>query len=163
VRTHLWLFWNWWFDSKSSQTWAKDHLRIATTCLQQPRFWGPILSFYNMMLPPNNDYLSTTATNFGSQVWSLYTGFDCSSIISKLRFFPRDKCVVERWANKECNGDDTLRVTTYFLCSAGSNKSYDKTKFTSLSLTHMHTHTHTHTHTYTHSNTHLSLVWGTDT
>jgi len=26
--------------SKYSQTWANDHLRIATTCLQRPLFWG---------------------------------------------------------------------------------------------------------------------------
>ena len=24
-----------------SQTWANDHLRIATTCQQRPQFWGP--------------------------------------------------------------------------------------------------------------------------
>ena len=25
-----------------SQTWANDHRRITTICLQQPPFWGPI-------------------------------------------------------------------------------------------------------------------------
>jgi hypothetical protein len=56
-----------------SQTWVNDHLRIATTCLQRPSFWSPNLSLCNTTLPLNNDHLSTTATNLGSQGWSLYT------------------------------------------------------------------------------------------
>ena len=57
-----------------SQTWANDHLRIATTCLQRPLFWGPILNFYSI-----NDLWTTTTCQqpplfFGSQGWSLYTG-----------------------------------------------------------------------------------------
>ncbi len=60
-------FHSWMVLCKYGQTWANDHLRIATTCLQPPRFWGPILSCYNMKLPPNNDHLSTTATNFGTK------------------------------------------------------------------------------------------------
>ena len=31
-----------------SQTWANDHLRIATACLQRSPFRGPIFSFYNI-------------------------------------------------------------------------------------------------------------------
>ena len=57
-----------------SQTWANDHLRIATTCQQRPLFWGPIFNYYNIMLPLNHDQLSTTATFWGSRGWSLYTG-----------------------------------------------------------------------------------------
>jgi len=56
-----------------SQTWVNDHLRIATTCLQRPQFWGPNFNFHNIKLPLNNDHLSTMATNFGSQGWSLST------------------------------------------------------------------------------------------
>jgi len=56
-----------------SQTWVNDHLWITTTCLQQPLFWGPNFNFHNVKLPLSNDHLSTTATNFGSRGWSLYT------------------------------------------------------------------------------------------
>ena len=45
-----------------SETGANDHLRIATTCLQRPPFWRPIVNFYNMKLPLNKDLLSRTAT-----------------------------------------------------------------------------------------------------
>ncbi len=38
-----------------SQTWANDHLRIVTTCLQRPLFWGPNYIFYNI-----NDLQTTT-------------------------------------------------------------------------------------------------------
>ena len=55
-------------DWMYSQTWAKDHIRIATT----------ILRSHNGLLlhkrPLNNDHLSTTATIFGSQGRSLNTG-----------------------------------------------------------------------------------------
>jgi len=61
-------------QAKNCWTWANDHLWIAATCQQRPCFWGPILNFYNMELPPNNDHLSPTATNFRSQGWWLYTG-----------------------------------------------------------------------------------------
>ena len=30
---------------KCSKTWAYDHLRISTNCLQRPPFWGPIFIF----------------------------------------------------------------------------------------------------------------------
>ena len=63
------------FVSKYSQTWANDHLRITTTCVQRPLFWGPIFTFYSIKLPLNNDHLSTTATIFGSRGWSFYTSF----------------------------------------------------------------------------------------
>jgi len=33
---------------KYSQTWSNNHLRIATTCLQRPLFWGPNETFYNI-------------------------------------------------------------------------------------------------------------------
>ncbi len=59
---------------KYSQTWADDHLRIATTWLQWPSFWCPNLIFYNIEPPLNNDHLSTKTTVFGYQGWSLYTG-----------------------------------------------------------------------------------------
>jgi len=58
---------------KYSQTWVNDHLRITTTCLKRLQFWGPNFNFHNTKLPLNNDHLSTTATNFGSQGWLLYT------------------------------------------------------------------------------------------
>jgi len=57
-----------------SQTWANDHLRIATTCLQRPLFCGPVFLVYSIKVPLNNDHLSTTATIFGSRGWPLYTG-----------------------------------------------------------------------------------------
>ena len=40
---------------KYSQTWGNDHFWIATTCLQQPLFWGPNKTFYNI-----NDLRTTT-------------------------------------------------------------------------------------------------------
>jgi len=71
-----------------SQTWVNDHLRIATTCLQRPQFWGPNFNFHNTKQPLNNDHLSTTATNFGSQGWSLYTSLTVFAIkISKERTY----------------------------------------------------------------------------
>ena len=61
--------------SVCSQTWANDDLRITTTCQQWPPFWGPVFTFYNIIVPLNkSDHLSTTATNLGSWGWSLYTG-----------------------------------------------------------------------------------------
>ncbi len=56
-----------------SQTWVNDHLRMTNTCLQWPLFWGPDFNFHNIKLLLNNNNLSTTATNFGSRGWSLYT------------------------------------------------------------------------------------------
>ena len=41
---------------KYSQTWANDHLRIATTCQQRPPFCGPNLNFYNI----NDLWITTT-------------------------------------------------------------------------------------------------------
>ncbi len=75
-----------------SQTWVNDHLRMTTTCLQRPLFWAPDFNFYNIKLPLNNDHLSTTATNFGTRGWSLYTGLtvfkcqDCWSQNSRPHF-----------------------------------------------------------------------------
>ena len=57
-----------------TQAWVNDHLRIATTCLQQPLFRGPIFNFYNIKKPLNNDHLSIPATIFGSRGWFLHTG-----------------------------------------------------------------------------------------
>ncbi len=57
-----------------SQTWANDHPRISTTCLQRPLFSSPNLGLCNINLPLKNDHLSTTATNFRYQGWLLYTG-----------------------------------------------------------------------------------------
>ena len=37
-----------------SQTWVNDHLRIATTCLQWPPFWGPFLNFNKINDLSNN-------------------------------------------------------------------------------------------------------------
>ena len=53
----------------NSQTWANDHLWIATTCPLRPLFWGFILDFNSIKVPLNNDHLSTTNTILGS----LYT------------------------------------------------------------------------------------------
>ncbi len=39
-----------------SQSWVNDHLRITTTCLQRPLFWGPDFNFHNIKLPLNNDH-----------------------------------------------------------------------------------------------------------
>ncbi len=55
-----------------SQTWLNEHLHKANIW---PLFWGQILSFYN------NDHMSTTATIFGSQEWSLHT-----SLVLGLKF-----------------------------------------------------------------------------
>ena len=82
---------------KYSQTWANDHLRIATTCQQRPPFCGPILSFYNIKLPLNSDHLSTMATICGSQGWSLYTGLTVHKIIIWHFFY---SCCVH-WVSKE--------------------------------------------------------------
>jgi len=57
-----------------SQTWVNNHLRIMTTCLERPLFWGLDFNFHYKKLPLNNNHQSTTATNFGSRGWSLYTG-----------------------------------------------------------------------------------------
>ncbi len=53
---------------------ANDLLQITTTCLQRPLFWSPVFLIWKTMKPTNNDHLSTTATIFGLQRWSLYTG-----------------------------------------------------------------------------------------
>ncbi len=43
--------------------------------------------FHNSKLPLDNDHLSTTATNFGSQVWSLYTRLTvCIEFLKTLLF-----------------------------------------------------------------------------
>jgi hypothetical protein len=65
---------------KYSQTWVNNYLWITTTCLQRPHFWGPKFNFHNKKLPLNNDHLSTTATNFGCQMWSLYTSLAVLSL-----------------------------------------------------------------------------------
>ncbi len=58
-----------------SQTWANDHLRIATTCLS---ITTTILWLHLELLllkwPLNNEHLSKTATILGSRGWSLFTG-----------------------------------------------------------------------------------------
>ncbi len=41
---------------------------------KRPPFWSPNFDLHNINLLLNNDHLSTTATNFGSQGWSLCTG-----------------------------------------------------------------------------------------
>ncbi len=65
----------WAFEQFSKYTVKpNDHLRIATTFLQRPLFWSPIFCFYETNISLNNNHLSTTATNLGSQGWSLYTG-----------------------------------------------------------------------------------------
>jgi len=46
--------------------------------------------FHNIKLPLNNDHLSTTATNFGSRGWSLYTSL---TVFSKSLFIdPQCTC-----------------------------------------------------------------------
>ena len=63
------------FSGTNIITYKPDHLRIATTCQQQPPFLGPIFNFYNTKLPLNNNHLSTTAPFLGfnggqsTQVW----------------------------------------------------------------------------------------------
>ncbi len=76
---------NIWF-TKYSQTWVNDRLRITTTCLHRPLFWDPNFYFHNIKLHLNNDHLSTTATNFGSRGWSLYTGLTVLLTKSRLLF-----------------------------------------------------------------------------
>ena len=46
-------------------TWVNDHLWIATTWLQRPPFRGPILKFYNIKLPVNNDHCLNSGHKFG--------------------------------------------------------------------------------------------------
>ena len=46
------------------QTWVNDHLRIATTCLQRPPFWGLILNFHSI-----NDPRTTTTCPYWPQFW----------------------------------------------------------------------------------------------
>ena len=55
------------FSGTNVITYKPDHLRIATTCQQQPPFLGPIFNFYNTKLPLNNNHLSTTAPFLGSK------------------------------------------------------------------------------------------------
>ena len=75
-----------------SQTWANDQLRIATTCLQQPLFWGPIFNFQNIKVPLNNNHLSTAATTFGSRGWWLYTDLTVLIFRIALHFFKSLPC-----------------------------------------------------------------------
>ena len=65
-----------------SQTWANDHLRITTTCLQRPLFLGLNINVYNSVkLPLNYDHLSTTVTILGSRGWSLHTGLTVVEVL----------------------------------------------------------------------------------
>ncbi len=59
--------------SFASQTWANDHLRKATTCLQRPLYCCLVFHVYSIKVPLNNDHLSITTTIFGSRGWPLYT------------------------------------------------------------------------------------------
>jgi len=56
-------------------------LSTATTIL------GPNFNFHNIKLPMNNAQLSTTATNFGSQGWSLYTSLTVDKSKQEGRIF----------------------------------------------------------------------------
>ncbi len=47
-----------------SQTWANDHLRITTTCLQRPLFWGPVFHVYSEKV-----LWATTTCQLQSQLW----------------------------------------------------------------------------------------------
>ena len=47
---------------KYSHTWVNDHLSIATTCLQRPQFWDPILNIY---------YINDLWTKTTCQQWRL--------------------------------------------------------------------------------------------
>ena len=58
---------------KYIQTWANDHLWIATTCLQQPLFRGLVFHVYRIELPLNNEHLAITAQILGSRRSSLNT------------------------------------------------------------------------------------------
>jgi len=66
-------------------------LRITTTCLQRPEFWGPNFNFHNIKPPLNNGHLSTTATNFEFQGWSLYTSVHESRLFLKE---PWQECII---------------------------------------------------------------------
>ena len=57
------------FLSKYSQTWVNDHLRIATTFLQWPPFWSPILIFNYI-----NDLWTTTTCLQRPLFWGLKRG-----------------------------------------------------------------------------------------
>jgi len=72
ARHEIWVVHPWFKHSFSvdCQTRSKDHLRIATTYLQRTTF---LVQFFYNINSLNNDHLSTTATNFGSRGWSLYT------------------------------------------------------------------------------------------
>ncbi len=76
-----------------SQTWANDHLRIATTCLQRPPLWSPNLSLYNINLPLNNGH------KFGDSWVVVVHEFDCS-FVQILTIF--EKCL--RYLKNCCAG-----------------------------------------------------------
>ncbi len=59
--------------TNNGQTWANDHLRKATTCLQRSLIWGSNYNIYIIKLLLNNDHLSTTVTILGSRGWSSLT------------------------------------------------------------------------------------------
>ena len=63
-----------------SQTWANDHLRITTTCLKRPSFWGPISTFYQIKIY----FWTTTSCQQRTQIRGprvvVEHGFDCSCI-----------------------------------------------------------------------------------
>ncbi len=72
-----------------SQIWANDHLFLTTTIL-----WFH-LEILQHKWPLNNDHLSTTATIFGSQGWSLWI------VLSVLRSTPHTfiSQVGNHWSN----------------------------------------------------------------
>ncbi len=96
-----------------SQTWANDHLRIATTCLWWLLFWSPNISLYKTNLHLKKDHLSKPATNLESQGGSLYASltlvllqFNYFEIVRKMtsreysfinKMNQVDRCVV--WIN----------------------------------------------------------------
>ncbi len=61
-----------------SQTWATNHFRIATTCLQRPPIFRSHVKLSLHKWPLNNNHLSTTATIFGFQGWLLYSSLTVS-------------------------------------------------------------------------------------
>ncbi len=50
----------------------------ATTWQQRPPFWDPNILLLLQKWPLNNDHLSTTTANLGSQGWSLVYRYDCT-------------------------------------------------------------------------------------
>jgi len=67
-----------------SQTWANDHLQIATTCQQRPPFWGPKLDFYYI-----NDLWTTTICQQRPLFWGRSQGLSLHTSLTVMYIFIR--------------------------------------------------------------------------